>query len=173
MKFIMLVSKLKEISPSVSCWNENNIKNDVRLCKLQKGALDSQPQVIKFSSCLPMVGGSLRVLRLLPLLKLVAMILLKYCWTWRATQINQSINQSSIAFVYTLHLYMCNSHSSLSNGLYQVLLKGELSLIRFRETAGSDPETEKLRPISMSLGFLWCSNKRHLGWRKMLHNIWK
>jgi hypothetical protein len=38
------------------------------------GALDSQPQVIKFTSCLPMVGGSLRVLRLLPPLKLVAMI---------------------------------------------------------------------------------------------------
>jgi len=37
-----------------------------RLCKLQKGALDSQPQVIKLTSCLPMVGGSLRVLRLLP-----------------------------------------------------------------------------------------------------------
>jgi hypothetical protein len=32
----------------------------------KKGALDSQPQVIKFTSCLPMVGGSLRVLRLLP-----------------------------------------------------------------------------------------------------------
>ena len=32
----------------------------------KKGALDSQPQVIKFSSCLPMVGGSLRVLRLPP-----------------------------------------------------------------------------------------------------------
>ena len=31
-------------------------------------------QVIKFTSCLPMVGGSLRVLRLLPPLKLVAMI---------------------------------------------------------------------------------------------------
>jgi hypothetical protein len=30
----------------------------------RKGALDSQPQVIKFTSCLPMVGGSLRVLRL-------------------------------------------------------------------------------------------------------------
>ena len=28
----------------------------------KKGALDSQPQVIKFTSCLPMVGGSLRVL---------------------------------------------------------------------------------------------------------------
>jgi hypothetical protein len=29
-------------------------------CKLQKkGALDSQLQVIKFISCLPMVGGSL------------------------------------------------------------------------------------------------------------------
>jgi hypothetical protein len=31
----------------------------------KKGALDSQPQVIKFTSCLPMVGGSLRVLQLL------------------------------------------------------------------------------------------------------------
>jgi hypothetical protein len=31
-----------------------------RLCKLQKkGAFDSQPQVIKFTSCLPMAGGSL------------------------------------------------------------------------------------------------------------------
>ena len=40
----------------------------------KKGALDSQPQVIKFTSCLPMVDGSLRVLRLLPPLKLVAMI---------------------------------------------------------------------------------------------------
>jgi hypothetical protein len=46
-----------------------------RLCKLQKkGALDSQLQVMKFTSCLPMVGGSLRVLWLLPPLKLVAMI---------------------------------------------------------------------------------------------------
>ena len=50
-----------------------------QLGKLQKkGALDSQPQVIKFTSCLPMVGGSLWVLRLLPPLKLVAMIQLKY-----------------------------------------------------------------------------------------------
>jgi hypothetical protein len=40
----------------------------------KKGALDSQLQVIKLTSCLPMVGGSLRVLRLLPPLKLVAMI---------------------------------------------------------------------------------------------------
>jgi len=46
-----------------------------RLCKLQKeSALDSQPQVIKFTSCLPIVGGSLRLLRLFPPLKLVAMI---------------------------------------------------------------------------------------------------
>jgi hypothetical protein len=37
----------------------------------KKGALDSQPQVITFTSCLPMVGGSLRVLRLLPAFKLV------------------------------------------------------------------------------------------------------
>jgi len=40
----------------------------------KKGALDSQPQVLKFTSYLPMVGGSLRVLRLPPSLKLVAMI---------------------------------------------------------------------------------------------------
>jgi hypothetical protein len=40
----------------------------------KKKALNSQPQVIKFNSCLSMVGGSLRVLRLLPPLKLVAMI---------------------------------------------------------------------------------------------------
>jgi hypothetical protein len=40
----------------------------------KKGALDPQPPVIKFTSCLPMVGGSLWVLRLLPLVKLFAMI---------------------------------------------------------------------------------------------------
>jgi hypothetical protein len=34
----------------------------------KKGAFDSQPQVIKFTSCLSMVGGSLRVLRLLAVL---------------------------------------------------------------------------------------------------------
>jgi len=45
----------------------------------KKGALDLQPQVMKFTSCLPMVGGSLWVLRLLLPLKLVAMIQLKYC----------------------------------------------------------------------------------------------
>jgi hypothetical protein len=27
----------------------------------KKGAVDSQPQVIKFTSCLPVVGGSLRL----------------------------------------------------------------------------------------------------------------
>jgi hypothetical protein len=37
----------------------------------KKGAFDSQSQVIKFNSCLPMVGGSLR---LPPPLKLVVMI---------------------------------------------------------------------------------------------------
>ena len=45
-----------------------------RLCKLKKGALDLQPQVINFTSCFPMVGGSLWVLRLLPPIRLVAMI---------------------------------------------------------------------------------------------------
>ena len=40
----------------------------------KKGALDSQPQVIKFTNCLPRVGGSPRVLRLPLPLKLVVMI---------------------------------------------------------------------------------------------------
>jgi hypothetical protein len=53
----------------------------------KKGALDSQPQVKKFTSCLPMVGGSLRVLRLLPPLKLVAMILLKVALNTKNHQI--------------------------------------------------------------------------------------
>ena len=54
-----------------------------------------QPQVIKITSCLPMVSGSLRVLRLPPPLKLVAMIyivaeiLLKV-----ALKHQKSINQS-------------------------------------------------------------------------------
>jgi hypothetical protein len=59
---------------------------------MEKVALDSQPQVIKFTSCLPMVGGSLRVLRLPPPLKTgrhnIAEILLKVAL--------KSINQSSI-----------------------------------------------------------------------------
>jgi hypothetical protein len=47
----------------------------------KKSALDSQPQVIKFISCLLMVGGSLRVLRLFSTTKTgrhdIAEILLK------------------------------------------------------------------------------------------------
>ena len=42
--------------------------------ELKKGALDLQPQVIKFTSCLPRVGGSLWVFWLPPPLKLVDMI---------------------------------------------------------------------------------------------------
>ena len=61
--------------------------------KYKKGALDSQPQVIKFTSCMPMVGGSLRVLRLLPPLKLVTMILLKVALNTKikSNQIKSSI----------------------------------------------------------------------------------
>ena len=70
-----------------------------RLCKLQKSALD--PHVIKFVSYLPMVGGSLRVLRLLPPLKLVAMIQLKYLLKV-ALQCQNSINQSINLYLYLL-----------------------------------------------------------------------
>jgi hypothetical protein len=40
----------------------------------KKGCIRLAAQVIKFTSCLPMVGGSLQVLRLLPSQKLAAMI---------------------------------------------------------------------------------------------------
>jgi hypothetical protein len=45
-----------------------------RFVNYKKGAFDSQLQVIKLTRYLPMVGGSLWVLRLLPPLKLVANI---------------------------------------------------------------------------------------------------
>ena len=54
--------------------SNNSYKPITNMVNYKKGALDSQPQVIKLNSCLPMVGGSLRVLRLPPPLKLVAMI---------------------------------------------------------------------------------------------------
>ena len=71
------ISAMPDISTSVL--KQKKYKTDMcscykiaRLCKLQKkGALDSQPQVIKLTSCLHMVGGSVR---LPPLLKLVVMI---------------------------------------------------------------------------------------------------
>jgi hypothetical protein len=55
----------------------------------KKGALDAQPQVIKFTSCLPMVGGSLLPL---PPLKLgrhdIAEILLKVMLNTKINQMN-------------------------------------------------------------------------------------
>ena len=49
-------------------------RTEVKQYNYKKGVLDSQPHVIKFTSCFPMVGGSLRVFRLPPPLKLVATI---------------------------------------------------------------------------------------------------
>ena len=40
----------------------------------KKAALDSQPQMLKLSNFLPMVGGSLKVIQLLTHLRMVAMI---------------------------------------------------------------------------------------------------
>ena len=52
----------------------NGVGSHLALQITKKGAIDSQPQVIKFTSCVSMVGGSLRILQLLTPLKLVAMI---------------------------------------------------------------------------------------------------
>ena len=71
--------------------------------KKELHALDSQPQVIKFTSCLPMVGGSLRLYSwLLPPLKLVAMIaeiLLNVALNTK-NQINQTV-QCLLKKLYT------------------------------------------------------------------------
>jgi hypothetical protein len=66
------MDKLNEINPYTFATRAN--PKTGYFVNYKKGALDPQPQAIKFTSCLPMVGGSLRVLRLLPPLKLVAMI---------------------------------------------------------------------------------------------------
>ena len=50
-----------------------------RLCKLQKGYTRLAAASDEAYQLLAKVGGSLRVLRLFPPLKLVAMISLKYC----------------------------------------------------------------------------------------------
>jgi hypothetical protein len=44
--------------------SDNELEEDVDLARYNQllGALDSQPQVIKFTSCLPMVGYSLQLL---------------------------------------------------------------------------------------------------------------
>jgi hypothetical protein len=48
--------------PNDSCkLNTNAAYLDSALLLTHKGALDSQKQVIQFTSCLPMIGGSLRL----------------------------------------------------------------------------------------------------------------
>ena len=68
---------LYELLGNPTTYHQYSVGSRPALLITKKGALDSQPQVIKFTSCLSRVGGSLRVLRLPPTLKLVAMILLK------------------------------------------------------------------------------------------------
>jgi hypothetical protein len=68
------------------------------LVNYTKGALDSQPQMIMLTSCLPIIGGFLRLLRLLSPLKLVAIILLSCCWKCRSA--NKS-NQIKSKFQFT------------------------------------------------------------------------
>jgi hypothetical protein len=70
----LLSEKLSESNVLNSNSKEKVVEFAPGFVNYKKSALDSQPQVIKFTSCLTMVGGSLRVLRLPPPLKLVAMI---------------------------------------------------------------------------------------------------
>ena len=58
----------------IQAYHQYGVGSRPALYITKKDALDSQPQVIKFTSRLTMVGDSLRVLRVLPPLKLVAII---------------------------------------------------------------------------------------------------
>ena len=73
----------------------------------KKGAFDSQPQVIKFSNCLPMVGGSLR---LPPPLKLVAMtiaeILLKVALKHQKSNQSNHLLYNSSTFCTTGYTFI-------------------------------------------------------------------
>ena len=79
----------------------NTVWVRARLCKL----LDSQPQVIKFTSCFPMVGGSLQVLRLRQPLKLVVMILLKVALNTKNKIIKFYILNSSFLILISCKKY--------------------------------------------------------------------
>jgi hypothetical protein len=59
------------------------------------GALNSQPQVIKFTSYLLIVDSSLWVLRLLPPLKLVAMIVLRVALNWYLLLLHAALRRKS------------------------------------------------------------------------------
>ena len=65
--------------------------------------------LIKFTICLPIVGGSLRVLRLLAALKLVTMILLKVVLK------HQKSNQIKSYILYVREDMDGNEHERLSN----------------------------------------------------------
>ena len=75
----------------------------------KKGVLDSQPQVIKITSCLVMVDDCLRVLRLVSPLKLVVIILLKV-----ALSTKDQIKSTKHVVVYCLIL----QSTCLSETLY-------------------------------------------------------
>jgi hypothetical protein len=61
-------------SEVVSQSRMDNAKSVVKDLNYKKAALDTQPQMLKLTNCLPMVGGSLRVLHLLAHLRMVAKI---------------------------------------------------------------------------------------------------
>ena len=71
-----LCGSMSQVGQLIQAYHQYGVGSRPALEITKKGALDSSPQVIKFISCLSIIGGSLR---LLPPLKLLAMIQLKYC----------------------------------------------------------------------------------------------
>ena len=100
----------------LSSWTEtHSILSPIRcefapgLVNYKKGALDLQPQVIQFTSCLPMIGGSLRVLHD------IAEILLKVALKHKkSNQMFAQLRYSLVSYREYLHykqlqLYRCCS----------------------------------------------------------------
>jgi hypothetical protein len=112
--------------------------------------------VITFTSCLPMVRGSLRVLRLLPPLKLVA---IWYSWNIAERALN-TINQS--IKIHILHYYW-NKRSGQywNNGFifrhkYSCQVKVEVRSTKLKVFTWV--QMRKKKPVISNTGNLFCFN---------------
>jgi len=121
-----------------------------RFCNLQKRVHSvSQPQVIRFTSCLPMVGGSLRVLWLLPPLKRVSMILLKV-----ALSAKNQIKSFTLLGEITIPLPMWNFNIVVLISLVTSVATGfqvAFQLLYSKRCYQSDPHFKENQQISQEV----------------------
>ena len=70
---VLILLRISDKSSVCGAYHKFVVGSRLALLIRKKDTLDSQPEVIQFTSCFPMIG-SLRVLRLLPPIKVVGMI---------------------------------------------------------------------------------------------------